>query len=99
MPSRDKLAAARQLAELLDVPWSATGIGPFAPVYVNDSLTLDFDQWDGPIPAIHFAFRVSEDAFDAILARIQGGGLSLHAIRRCSAARRTASAANTPPMT
>jgi catechol 2,3-dioxygenase-like lactoylglutathione lyase family enzyme len=75
VPSRDKLAAARQLAELLGVPWSATGIGPFAPVYVNDSLTLDFDQWDGPLPAIHFAFRVSEEAFDAILARIQAAGI------------------------
>ena len=75
VPSRDKTAAARQLAELLGVPWSATGIGPFAPVYVNDGLTLDFDQWDGPVPQIHFAFRVSEEAFDAILARIQAAGI------------------------
>lgn len=75
VPSRDKIAAARQVAELLGVPWSASGIGPFAPVYVNDGLTLDFDQWDGPLPAIHFAFRVSEEAFDAILARIQAAGI------------------------
>jgi len=75
VPSRDKIAAARQLAELLGVPWSASGIGPFAPVYVNDGLTLDFDQWDGPVPHIHFAFRVSEDAFDAILARLEAAGI------------------------
>ncbi len=75
VPSRDKIAAARQLAELLGVPWSTSGIGPFAPVYVNDGLTLDFDQWDGPVPPIHFAFRVSEDAFDAILARLQAAGI------------------------
>ena len=53
VPSRDKTASARLLAELLGVPWSETGIGPFAPVYVNDGLTLDFDQWTGPIPKIH----------------------------------------------
>ena len=46
VPSHDKIAAAQQLAGLLGVPWSATGIGPFAPVYVNDGLTLDFDQWE-----------------------------------------------------
>lgn len=71
VPSRDKLAAARQIAELLDVPWSSTGIGAFAPVYVNDGLTLDFDEWPEPVPQIHFAFRVSDAEFDAILARLQ----------------------------
>ncbi len=30
------MASARQLAGLLGVPWSATGAGPFSPVYVND---------------------------------------------------------------
>jgi catechol 2,3-dioxygenase-like lactoylglutathione lyase family enzyme len=75
VPSIDKIAAARQLAELLGVPWSATGIGPFAPVYVNEGLTLDFDQWDAPVPQIHDAFRVSDEAFDAILSRIQAAGI------------------------
>lgn len=45
VPARDKVASARLLAELLGVPWSDHGIGPFAPVYVSDSLTLDFDEW------------------------------------------------------
>ena len=76
VPSRDKLAAAKLLAELLGVPWSATGVGPFAPVYVNEGLTLDFDQWAEPLPLIHYCFRVSEDEFNAILGRIQAAGIA-----------------------
>ena len=76
VPSRDKAAAARLLAELLGVPWSDTGVGPFAPVYVNDGLTLDFDEWSGPVPPIHYCFRVGADDFDAILGRIQAAGIA-----------------------
>jgi hypothetical protein len=76
VPSRDKLAAAKLLAELLGVPWSATGVGPFAPVYVNEGLTLDFDQWAEPLPPIHYCFRVGEDELDAILGRIQVAGIA-----------------------
>ncbi len=71
VPSRDKLAAAKLLSELLGVPWSENGIGPFAPVYVNDGLTIDFDEWTDPVPLIHFCFRVSQDDFNAILTRIK----------------------------
>ena len=76
VPSRDKAAAAKLLAELLGVPWSETGVGPFAPVYVNDGLTLDFDEWTGPIPLIHYCFRVDEAGFDAILGRIEAAGIA-----------------------
>jgi catechol 2,3-dioxygenase-like lactoylglutathione lyase family enzyme len=75
VPSRDKLAAARLLAELLGVPWSETGVGPFAPVYMNDGLTLDFDAWTEPLPLIHYCFRVDEADFDAILGRIAAAGI------------------------
>lgn len=75
VPSRDKLAAAKLLAGLLGVPWSETGVGPFAPVYLNDGLTLDFDQWPEPIPLIHYCFRVDQPAFDAILARLQAAAI------------------------
>ena len=52
VPCRDKVAAARQLGELLGVAWSPSGIGPFAPVYLNDGLTLDFIETneDFPVP-------------------------------------------------
>ena len=48
VPCRNKTASARLLAELLDVPWDEKGVGPFAPVYVSDHLTLDFDETDTP---------------------------------------------------
>jgi hypothetical protein len=75
VPARDKRAAAQLLAELLGVPWSQTGIGPFAPVYVNDGLTIDFDEWSDAVPHIHYAFRVTEQEFDAILGRIRARGI------------------------
>lgn len=75
VPARDRKAAAELLATLLDVPWAQSGIGPFCPVYVNDGLTLDFDQADGPFPVQHYCFRVSEAEFDGILARIRASGI------------------------
>lgn len=72
IPVRDRKAAAELLAYLLNVPWEETGnAGPFSPVYVNDGLTLDFDEADGPFPVQHYCFRVSDAEFDGILSRIQ----------------------------
>lgn len=71
VPARDKVAAARQLGELLGVPWSETSVGPFSAVYVNDRLTLDFDEWTDPFPLIHYCFRVTQEEFDSILERIK----------------------------
>ena len=76
VPSRDRFAAAKQLAELLGVPWSETGVGPFCPVFVNSGLTLDFDQAEGAFPVLHYCFRVGEDDFDAILGRIRAAGIA-----------------------
>jgi catechol 2,3-dioxygenase-like lactoylglutathione lyase family enzyme len=75
VPARDKIASAKLLAGLLGVAWSDTGVGPFAPVYVNDGFTIDFDQWDEPLPKIHYCFRVSPGEFDAILGRIREAGI------------------------
>jgi catechol 2,3-dioxygenase-like lactoylglutathione lyase family enzyme len=44
-------------------------------VYVNDGLTLDFDETSEPFPRLHFCFRVDEVEFDAILGRITAAGL------------------------
>lgn len=76
VPSHQAVASARQLAELLGVPWAASGVGPFSPVYVNDGLTLDFIQTDEPFPIYHFCFRVSAEDFDAILGRIRSAGIT-----------------------
>jgi catechol 2,3-dioxygenase-like lactoylglutathione lyase family enzyme len=75
VPSRNRVASARLVAGLFDVPWAETGIGPFSPVYLNDGLTLDFDQTDEPFPIGHYAFRVEPEEFDTILERIKAAGI------------------------
>lgn len=75
VPSRDKAAGAKLLADLLGVPWSETGVGPFCPVFVSESLTLDFDEWADPFPLIHYCFRVCQSDFDEILGRIRTAGI------------------------
>lgn len=75
VPSRRPAASAKRLAELLGVPWSATGAGPFSPVYVNAGLTLDFIGTDEVFPVYHFCFRVSDEDFDAILERLKRAGI------------------------
>src|SRR6266508_6847754 len=73
VPSRNPVASARFLAELLDVPWEEQR-GHFTPVYLNDGLTFDFDereQFDGH----HYCLRVSDEDFDKIFGRIQAGGI------------------------
>lgn len=75
VPARRQRASAQRLAELLGVPWSATTIGPFSAVYVNDGLTLDFQDTDEAFPIYHFCFRVSDAEFDAILGRLVAAGI------------------------
>ncbi|HWP20772.1 MAG TPA: VOC family protein [Burkholderiaceae bacterium] len=76
VPSRDKVAGARLLGELLGVPWAPSGLGPFAPVYVNGAFTLDFIDTDEAFPVYHFCFRVSDAEFDAILGRLRAAGIA-----------------------
>ncbi|MBV8492732.1 MAG: VOC family protein, partial [Alphaproteobacteria bacterium] len=46
----------------------------FAPVQVNGSLTLDFDERD-EFEHHHYAFRISEAEFDAIFDRVKSEGI------------------------
>jgi len=73
--ARQRDASARQLAQLLGVPSGPAAAGPFYAVYVNDGLTLDFESSGQDFPAQHYCFRVSEEAFDQILGRIQAAGI------------------------
>ena len=75
VPSRTQAASAKLLAEILGVPWAESGIGGFSPVYVNDGLTLDFQDTNEAFPVYHFCFRVGQEEFDSILARIKAAGL------------------------
>ena len=75
VPARDEAAAAKQLAEILGVPWGKAAIGPFTAVYVNEGLTLDFQSTEENFPVSHYCFRVTDAQFDEILGRIQGAGI------------------------
>lgn len=71
VPARDAMAGARQIAELLGVPWGRAAVGPFVGVYVNEGLTLDFIETAEDFPVQHFCFRVDAATFDAILGRLR----------------------------
>jgi len=68
--ARDRNASARFLADLLGVE-PGPPAGPFAPVPVNDDLTLDFDD-RGPFAPGHYGFLVDDATFDALLGRLEG---------------------------
>jgi len=73
VPSRDKEAAARFFARIFGLSYDGLH-SHFAPVRVNDRLTLDFDD-ASEFDHHHYAFMVSEMDFDAIFERIQEEGI------------------------
>ena len=72
VPARDKDAAARFFAKIFGLRYDGP-MGHFAPVRVNDELTLDFDNAESFEPH-HYAFHVSDDEFDTIFQRVQEAG-------------------------
>jgi hypothetical protein len=79
VPARDRRAAAERLATILGVPWSSqAAVGPFSAVYVSEDLTLDFDQVaeGAAVPLQHYAFRMSDDELDGLLARLKAQGIA-----------------------
>lgn len=75
IPASDRNAAAESLASILGVEWAPASIGPFAAVYVNSNLTIDFDEWEDDLPKGHYCFRVDDDNFEKILYRIKEAGI------------------------
>ncbi len=73
VPSRDKVAAAEFFARIFGLDYDGAH-GHFAPVKVNDRLTLDFDN-ETEFERHHYAFKVSEAEFDAIFGRVQAEGV------------------------
>ena len=73
VPAHDPVDSAKFLAELLGVPWEAAR-GHFTPVYVNETLTLDFAARD-KFDSHHYCFRVSDAEFDVIFGRVTGTGM------------------------
>ena len=84
VPSRNRDASAKLLAELLGVPCGPAREGPFFAVYVNESLTLDFIETDEQFPIYHFCFRVDDEEFNRILRRIQAAGIKYRSTVRGS---------------
>ena len=71
VPAYDKVKSAEFIARIFGLkyegPW-----GHFAPVKVNDILTLDFDNAKDP-RSNHYAFLASDEEFDSILKRVKDG--------------------------
>jgi catechol 2,3-dioxygenase-like lactoylglutathione lyase family enzyme len=73
VPARDKEKSARFFARIFGLSYN----GPhshFAPVRVNETLTLDFDE-EREFERHHYAFRVSDAEYDAIFGRVKEDGV------------------------
>lgn len=71
---RDKMRSAAFLTDILGLR-PATTYGPFRVVALDNGVSLDFHDTDGAIAPQHYAFLVSEEAFDEIFERVRDRGL------------------------
>ncbi len=76
--ARDRRESAAFLADLLGVA-APTTYGPFAVVQLDNDVSLDFMEDDGPVHPQHYAFLVTEEEFDEIFGRIRARGLDFWA--------------------
>jgi catechol 2,3-dioxygenase-like lactoylglutathione lyase family enzyme len=75
VPVKDRHASARFFAETFGLCHDGSeNHGHFAPVRVNDTLTLLFDNAE-TVRSQHYAFHVSDAEFDAIFERVKRAGL------------------------
>ena len=74
VPAHDKVESAKFFARIFGLGYDGEA-SHFAPVRVNDRLTLDFDDDDDFEPH-HYAFKVSEQEFDEIFGRIRNEGIA-----------------------
>ena len=74
VPSHDKAGSAAFFARIMGLEAPST-VDPFVQVRVNEDLALDYDDRDG-FDSHHLAFVVSDQEFDAILARLQAERVS-----------------------
>lgn len=73
VPAHDKESSARFFADIFGLKYEGAS-RHFAPVRVNPTLTLDFDDAQTFEPH-HYAFHVSDEEFDEILSRVQKRGI------------------------
>ena len=73
VPAHDKEKSARFLARIMGLKYDGL-FGHFAPVKVNETLALDFDNREN-FQSSHYAFLVTDEDFDGILGRVKAEGL------------------------
>jgi catechol 2,3-dioxygenase-like lactoylglutathione lyase family enzyme len=73
VPAHDKESSARFFARIMGFAYSGLD-GHFAPVKVNDTLTLDWDNRDR-FEGHHYAFLVNDQEFDDIFGRLKAEGV------------------------
>ena len=71
--SSDQTKSALFLAEMLGRP-TPTRFGHFDVVELDNGVSLDFANADGPVRPQHYGFLISEADFDAVLRRIRRTG-------------------------
>ena len=73
VPTRDKVATAEFYAQLFGVHYE----GPrrdYAPVIVNEGLTLNFEHSE-MLDVRHYAFRVAPEEFQALMQRLSAASV------------------------
>jgi catechol 2,3-dioxygenase-like lactoylglutathione lyase family enzyme len=73
--ARDAELSARWFSRIFGVA-EPSRFGSFWQIDTANGVALDFDSTDEPISGIHYAFLVSEDAFDMIYGRIVEEGIA-----------------------
>ena len=74
VPARDKEASACHFAKIFGLRYDGPA-GHFAPVRVNDTLTMDFDNRD-VLESRHYAFHVKDEEFDQVVERVKAENIT-----------------------
>ena len=70
----DKQASSAFLTDMLDLP-PAVDFYHFKVVAMDNNVSLDFMEKDGPVSLQHYAFLIDEPTFDKVYDRIKTKGL------------------------
>lgn len=72
---RDKEQSASFLADMLGLP-PPSDFYHFKVVSLDNHVSLDFMEKEGPVSTQHYAFLIDEPTFDSVFERIRSRGLS-----------------------
>ena len=73
VPARNKVESAEFFTRIFGLK-AELPVGHFAPVKLNDTLTLDFDDRE-QFESHHYAFHVTDQDFDSIFERVKAEGI------------------------